>query len=142
MWQQARIAVVRARSQAVAMFTRLLLKLAWPVPSLKRRAAVRRLLNTARYPLKTRTIDTRRRIIPRRIHQPSKIRRATQTQKLCYSIAQCIRAAFANIFVANIFAPHFWKRFAKYFCRENFVTYGIVPAAVSSATIFATLCRC
>ena len=38
MWQQARIAVARARSQAVAMFTRLLLKLAGPVPSLKKRA--------------------------------------------------------------------------------------------------------
>ena len=32
----------RARSQAVAMFTRLLLKLAGPVPPLKKRAAVRR----------------------------------------------------------------------------------------------------
>ena len=37
------------------MSTRLLLKLAGPVPSLKKRAApVRCLLNTARYPLKTR----------------------------------------------------------------------------------------
>ena len=90
------------------MSTRLLLKLAGPVPSLKKCAApVRRLLNTARYPLKTRAIDTRRRIILRRIHRPSKIRRATQTQKPCYSITQCTRAAFANIFVANIFAPPF-----------------------------------
>ena len=55
MWQQAKTAVTRARSQAVAMSTRLLLKLAGPVPSLKKRAApVRCLLNTARYPLKTR----------------------------------------------------------------------------------------
>ena len=55
------------------MFTRLLLQLAGPVPSLKKRAAVRCLLNTARYLLKTRAIDTRRRIILRRIHRPSKI---------------------------------------------------------------------
>ena len=82
------------------------------------------LLNTSRYPLKARAIDTRWRIILRRIHRPSKIRRATQTQKPCYSITQCIRAAFVNIFVANIFAP-LWKRFAKFFGRENFATYGI-----------------
>ena len=51
----------------------------------------------------------RRRIILRKIHRPSKIPRATQTQKPCYSITQCIRAAFANIFifVANISAPPF-----------------------------------
>ena len=80
------------------MSSRLLLKLAGPVPSLNKRAAsVRLLLNTSRYPLKTRAIDTRRRIILRRIHRPSKIRRGTQTQKPCYSITQCIRAAFALV---------------------------------------------
>ena len=60
----------------------------------KRAAPVRHLLNTARYPLKTRTINTWQCIILR-IHRPSKIRRATQ--KPCYSVMQCIRAAFTNI---------------------------------------------
>ena len=53
------------------------------------------------------TCYTWRRIILRRIHPLLKIRRATQTQKPCYSVMQCIRAAFANIFVANISAPVF-----------------------------------
>ena len=40
------------------MSTRLLMKLAGPVPSLNKRAApVRLLLNTARYPLKTRALE-------------------------------------------------------------------------------------
>ena len=111
------------------MFTRLLLKLAGPVPCLK-----------------TRAIDTRRRIILRRIHRPSKIQRATQTQKPCYSITQCIRAAFANIFVANISVPPFWKRFAKFFGRVNFATYGTQDHCMSlfclRAMIDAHIYRC
>ena len=51
--------------------------------------------------------DMRRCIILRKIHALSKIQRASQTQKPCYSVMQCIRAAFANIFVANISAPSF-----------------------------------
>ena len=39
-------------------------------------------------------------------------------------IMQCIRAAFANIFVANISAPPFWKPFVKFVNRKNFATYG------------------
>ena len=54
--------------------------------------------------LKTHAIDTWRCIILNRIRPMLKIRRATQTQKPCYSVMQCIRAAFANIFVANISA--------------------------------------
>ena len=56
------------------MSTRLLLKLAGPVPSLKKCATpVRCLLKTDRYPLKAHTIDTRRCIILRRIHQVAKV---------------------------------------------------------------------
>ena len=84
------------------------------------------------YPLKTRAIDMRQCIILRKIHQLSKIQRATQTQKPCYSITQCIRAAFVNIFVANISAPSFWKRFAKFFSCENFATYGITQLVPDS----------
>ena len=54
-----------------------------------------------------------------------KIRRATQTQKPCCSVMQCIRSAFANIFVTNSSAPPFWQRFAKLFGCEHFSTYGI-----------------
>ena len=42
-----------------------------------------------------------------RIHLPLKIRRATQTQKPCCSVMQCIRSAFANNFVTNSSAPLF-----------------------------------
>ena len=48
----------------------------------------------------------------------------TQTQKPCYSVMQCIRAAFANIFVANISVPPFWQWFAKLFGLKNCATYG------------------
>ena len=88
------------------MSTWLLLKLAGPVPSWKKCAAtVIRLPNTARYPLKTCAIDMWRCIILRRIHCSSKIRPATQTQKPCYSVTQCIRAGLGEYFVVNISAP-------------------------------------
>ena len=100
-----KIAVSLARSQAVDMFTRLLLKLAGPVPSLKKRAAVRCLLNTARYLLKTRYRHATAYTTEK---DSSTVKDPTSHKhKPCYSITQCIRAAFANIFVANISAPPF-----------------------------------
>ena len=123
MWQQTKIAVARSCSQAAAMFTRLLLKLARTFFK-ETRCSCKTFAEYCQVSAK----DTRYRhatAYNTEKDSSSKIRRATQTQKPCYSITQCIRAAFANIFVANISAPPFWKRFAKFFGRENFATYGI-----------------
>ena len=123
MWQQTKIAVARSCSQTAAMFTRLLLKLARTFFK-ETRCSCKTFAEYCQVSAK----DTRYRhatAYNTEKDSSSKIRRATQTQKPCYSITQCIRAAFANIFVANISAPSFWKRFAKFFGRENFATYGI-----------------
>ena len=90
------------------MSMRLLFKLAGPVPSLKKRAApVRCLLNTARYPLKTRYRHATA-YNTEKVHRPSKIRRATQhTEAMFEYYAMYQSRPFANIFVANISAPLF-----------------------------------
>ena len=87
---------------------RLLLNLAGSLPSWKKRAApVRRLLNIYCH---VSAKDTRyRHATAYNTEKDSSTvkdpRRATQTQKPCYSVTQCIRAAFANIIVVNISAP-------------------------------------
>ena len=106
------------------MFTRLLLKLARPAPSLKKHAVARRLLNTARYPLKTRyrhatAYNTEK--DSSTVKDPMS-HRNTEAMLQYYAM---YRATFANIFVANIFASPFWKRFAKFFGRK-FATYSII----------------
>ena len=134
------------------MFTRLLLKLAGPVPSLKKRAVVRRLLNTARYPLKTRAIDTRRCIILRRIHRPSKIRRATEPQKPWYSIARCIELP-SRIFLSRLFLPPFleaireifWSRKlcdVRYICRKGVMCQDCLTAALPIVSPLLCLLSC
>ena len=96
---------------------RLLLKLAGPVPSWKKRAVpVRRLLNEYCVFAK----DTWRHIILRRIHPPSKIWRAshlnTETMLQYYSMYQSR--------LREYFCPPFWQWFAKFLGCENFATYG------------------
>ena len=116
------------------MSTRLLLKLAGPVPSWKKCAApVRKLLNEY---CQVSVKDTRRHIILSRIHRPSKILQATQTQKPCYSTMQCIRAAFANIFVTNISAPPL-AAIREIFGCENFATYSIWQYCSKRLWVFA-----
>ena len=109
------------------MSTRLLLKLAGPVPSLKKCAtSVRCLLKTARYPLKTHTY--RHATAYNTEKDSSTVKDPTidivdeqhKHRSHVTVITQCIRVAFANIVVANISAPPFWKRFAKFFNRKKF----------------------
>ena len=87
------------------MSTRLLLQLAVPVLSLKKHAApVRCLLNTARYPLKTRYRHVHATAYnTEKVHRPSKIRRATQHR----SHVRVLR---------NVSEPPL----REYFCREYF----------------------
>ena len=109
----------------VAMSTRLLLQLAGPVPSWKKRAApVRCLLNTARYPLKTRYRHTTA-YDTEKVHRPSKIRRATQHRSHVRVLRNVSEPPLCEYFCREYFCHPFWKRFVKIFGRENFATYGI-----------------
>ena len=106
------------------MSTRLLLKLAGPVPSLKKRAApVRCLLNTARYPLKTRYRHTMAYNTERDSSTVKDPTSHTSTEAMLEYYAM-YQSRLREYFCREYFCPPFWKRFAKFFGRENFATYG------------------
>ena len=111
------------------MSTRLLLKLAGPVPSLKKCATpVRRLLKTARYLLKTHTY--RHAMAYNTEKDSSTVKDPTidildephKHRNHVTVITQSIRAS-SQILLLRIFLPPFWKRFVKVFNRKKFATY-------------------